>query len=425
MAHEAPAGAAVAIGIDAGTSGVRAAALDANGRVAATSAVAQPPASLRAPAQWWDGVLACLAQLAAQTPLGQVRVVAVDGTSGTMLGIDAQGRPVGAAIAYHDPCPDPAIVARIARAAPPDSPARGAGSPLARAILLQARPGVARVLHQADWIAGRLCGRFGWSDANNALKTGYDPGRGAWPVWLADTGVDVARLPAPVLAPGSPVAPVTDEMVRLGLPPTALVHAGTTDGCASFLAAGADGIGEAVTALGSTLVVKLVSDRRIDAPEYGIYSHRLGPHWLVGGASNSGGNVLAALFGRDRLAALSAHLQPDRPTGCDLYPLLRPGERFPINDPALKPRLSPRPDDEALYLQAVLEGIAAIEALGYRRLAELGAPALVSVRTVGGGAVNDAWTRIRQARLGVPLLAATSGEACVGAARLALQVAVP
>jgi hypothetical protein len=38
----------------------------------------------------------------------------------------------------------------------------------------------------------------------------------------------------------------------------------------------------------------------------------------------------------------------------------------------------------------MLEGIAGIEALGYRRLKELGAPALRSVRSVGGGARNPA-----------------------------------
>lgn len=31
------------------------------------------------------------------------------------------------------------------------------------------------LLHQADWINGMLCGEFGVSDFNNALKTGYEP----------------------------------------------------------------------------------------------------------------------------------------------------------------------------------------------------------------------------------------------------------
>ena len=51
----------------------------------------------------------------------------------------------------------------------------------------------------------------------------------------------------------------------------------------------------------------------------------------------------------------------------------KPGERFPIADPAFEPRVTPRPEDERLFFQGLLEGIAAVEALGYRRLAELGA----------------------------------------------------
>ena len=67
----------------------------------------------------------------------------------------------------------------------------------------------------------------------------------------------------------------------------------------------------------------------------------------------------------------------------------------------------------------MLEGLAEIEALGYRRLKELGAPELASVRTVGGGAGNAAWTRIRQRWIDAPFLPAASQEASVGVARLA------
>jgi len=70
---------------------------------------------------------------------------------------------------------------------------------------------------------------------------------------------------------------------------------------------------------------------------------------------------------------------------------------------------------------AILEGIASIEALGYRRLAELGAPALVSMRTVGGGSRNPAWTRIRARKLGVPFIEPISSEAAYGAALLAMR----
>ena len=410
-----------ALGIDVGTSGVRAAILAADGEIAgmastSLASIGDDPAS---PQTWLRAARACIAQLHADSDLAGILALAVDGTSGTMVAVDENGAPVGAALMYDEPCEDDAIVARIAAAAPPDSAALGRTSGLARVLMMQDRVSVHRVLHQADWLAGCLSGRFDRSDENNALKTGYDPLARRWPEWIVRTGVDLAKLPR-VLEPGALIGPVSDGARRLGLPATAVVHAGTTDGCASFLATGASEIGEAVTALGSTLVIKTLSDRPISAPAYGVYSHRLGDRWLVGGASNTGGKAIQHLFPSANLNELSAMLKPDEPTGLHFYPLARPGERFPINDPDLAPRLTPRPADEAVFFQAVLEGIAEIEALAYRRLGELGAPALKSVRSVGGGASNIAWARIRHRLLAAPFEVALSQEACVGMARLLL-----
>lgn len=412
---------ACVIGIDVGTSGVRAAALDERGATVSSAAVAMADfGDPTAPDTWWRCVRAALTDLGAACDLGRVRGLAVDGTSGTMLAVDRLGEPVGPARMYDEPCDDETVMRALADHAPADSAARGATSGLARVLMMQDRPGARWLLHQADWIAGRLSGRFGYSDWNNALKTGYDPVAVRWPDWIARAGADVGKLPV-VLEPGAPIGPASPEAVGLGLPPSAVVHAGTTDGCASFLATGAAEAGEGVTALGTTLVVKLLSDRPVFAPKFGIYSHRIGSVWLAGGASNTGGKVIEHFFARERLAALSAGLRPDLPTGLDYYPLLRPGERFPINDPALPPRLEPRPEDETLFFQAILEGIAAVEALAYARLVELGAPAPRSIRTVGGGAQNAGWTKIRERKLGVPFAKAESQHACVGVARLALR----
>jgi D-ribulokinase len=413
---------ACVIGIDVGTSGVRAAALDERGALIGSAAAVSmtdfgDPA---VPDTWWRSVRVALAGLGGACDLSRVRGLAVDGTSGTMLAVDRLGEPVGAARMYDEPCDDEAVMRALADHAPPDSAARGATSGLARVLMMQDRPGAERLLHQADWIAGKLSGRFDRSDWNNALKTGYDPVAARWPEWIKRAGADVTKLPV-VLEPGAPIGPASPEAVALGLPASAIVHAGTTDGCASFLATGAAQAGDGVTALGSTLVVKLLSDRPLFAPEFGIYSHRIGAVWLAGGASNTGGKVIEHFFPRERLAALSAGLRPEAPTGLDYYPLLRPGERFPINDPALAPRLEPRPKDETVFFQAILEGIAAVEALAYARLAELGAPAPRSIRTVGGGAGNAGWTKIRERKLGVPFEPPFSQHACVGVARLTLR----
>jgi sugar (pentulose or hexulose) kinase len=279
--------------------------------------------------------------------------------------------------------------------------------------------GYARVIHQADWIVGQLCGVFDVTDENNALKSGYDPVARMWPEWIARTGFDPAKFPR-VVAAGERIGSLFPAVADvLKLPRNVAVAAGTTDGCAAFLASGARDAGDGVTSLGTTLTLKLLSATPVFAPQYGIYSHRIGDQWLAGGASNTGGAVLAKEFTKEQIAQYTEQIDANVPTGLDYYPLPKTGERFPINDPGLQPRMTPRPAEDHVYFQAILEGIAAIEALGYRRLAELGASPLTSIRTVGGGAANDKWTAIRIKALGVPAAAPASEHAAMGAARLA------
>lgn len=414
------------VGIDIGTSGARAVAMDASGAVVAQAGakMAALGDNLRDACVWRRTLDAALDGLFAEVDPHRVAALAVDGTSGTMLPIDSFGRPLGDALMYSDAVADADILSVIAAAAPSTSAAHGPTSGLAKAMHFQKILSPWKVIHQADWIAGKFSGRFDVSDENNALKTGYDPVSRRWPDWIAVAGADVSRLPE-VVAPGTPVGHASSEYARrYGLSPQTLVVAGTTDGCASFLATGAEKIGDGVTSLGTSLTVKVLSEKPIFAPKYGLYSHRIGDRWLAGGASNTGGKVLAYYFSDGGIAELSKTIDPATPSGLDYYPLVGKGERFPLADPDLAPRLEPRPDDDAKFLHGILEGIAGIEALGYGRLAELGGPALKSLRSVGGGAANPIWTEIRQRRLGVPFLPALSEEAAAGTARLALQGAI-
>ncbi|EAR22614.1 FGGY-family carbohydrate kinase [Nitrococcus mobilis] len=409
----------VAIGIDLGTGGARAALVDPDALVLATGAAPIAPTRNRDPGAWWHAVARALAALRGRASLAAACALAIDGTSGTVLPVDAAGRPLGPASLYNDPA-DPENVASLVDILPATSAAHGATSPLAKFLHLQYLPGLARMLHQADWIAGRFTGQFDATDENNALKTGYDPVSRRWPNFLSRLSADPARLPS-VHPPGTPLGTILPDVAdTLGLPRRTIIAAGTTDGCAAFLATGATEIGEGVTSLGTTLTLKQLSDTPLFAPQFGIYSHRLGDRWLAGGASNVGGAVLAAHFEPAVLARLSAAIDPAVESSLDYYPLLRPGERFPIADPALAPRVTPRPDDDAAFLHGLLEGIARVEALGYNRLAELGGPPLVAVRSVGGGALNATWTVIRARVLGVSMRPAAAEQAAVGAARLAL-----
>jgi D-ribulokinase len=411
---------AVVLGIDIGTSGVRIAATDPDNRLVAlsTAPIAAPLQNggriLQDPAIWWEAVDTALKALDIKGHA--VGAIAVDGTSGTILMVNADGTPAGLASMYNDVA-EAADLAIVAGVAPAETAALGSTSPLARA--LPVRGDGLRLMHQADWIAGQLSGRFDVTDENNALKTGYDPMSRGWPGWIAGTGLDVKSLPSVVPA-GTRTGTIRAEMAeRYGLPADAAIVAGTTDGCAAFLASGASSPGDGVTSLGTTLTLKLLSATPVFAPQFGIYSHRIGDQWLAGGASNTGGAAIAKYFSRDEIARLTPLLDPDHPTGLDYYPLASPGERFPVNDAALAPRLTPRPPDDRVFFQAILEGIAAIEARAYGKLAELGASRLASIRTAGGGAANAAWTKMRLKALGVSARDSLSEHAAVGTARLA------
>ncbi len=413
------------LGLDLGTSGVRSAVVDGAGNVVSRVRTAYPGGRADDPDGWWSAAGDCLmAQTDALRADGgdpsAIRSMAVDGTSGSMVLTDAALVPVTPALMYDSGgFADEAVA--IAAHAPDPSIARGTGSALARMLRLQSRDPdgrAAHLMHQADLVLARLRGRGGASDDNNVLKLGWDPAARAWPGWFAAAGVRTGLLPR-VHRPGDAVGPVSGPVAgRLGLSHDCLVRAGTTDSIAAFLASGATEVGEAVTSLGTTMAVKLLSDRRVDDPARGLYSHRLGDRWLAGGASNTGGGALLTVFDAGRIAALSDRIDPSRPSPHDFYPLVRPGERFPVNDPALVPRMGPRPEDDVAYLHGLLEGIARIETQSYAALVALGAPAPNRILTAGGGARNAAWTAIRRRVVHPSVGPADEAEAAVGMARL-------
>ncbi|MGK0674639.1 MAG: FGGY-family carbohydrate kinase [Halothiobacillaceae bacterium] len=416
-------------GIDFGTSGVRACVLDVEGRRLAEAAVPLPAPLGSAdgrqeqdPELWWSALRTLLGELARRCDLGSLRALAIDGTSGTLVACNDDGRPLHPALMYHD-ARAKGDAARIAVIAPRESGAHGASASLAKLLWLKAHrlPSNARFLHQAEWVTGRLLGRFDLGDENNLLKLGYDVLERRWPDWLETLGIDRARLSL-AHAPGTPLGRIDAEVAgELGLSPELVIVAGTTDSIAATLASGASQVGDAVTTLGTTLALKVFCDRPIFAPQYGIYSHRLGDLWLAGGASNSGGAVLRQYFDDVALKALSARIDPEQDSGLDYYPLPVPGERFPIADPNLAPRLDPRPSDDVRFLHGLLEGMARIECHGYRRLHEFGAPWPTRVLSMGGGARNPTWTALRARLLGVPVVSCPDVTPACGVARLALR----
>lgn len=409
------------LGIDFGTSGARAIAIDREKKICTEVREYFPTSNTIDWIRTWQKSLLNLLEKIPRQIRQQIRAIAINGTSATVLLCDDRGNPLDAPIFYHD-SRGISVLKELRTIAPPNHLVLSATSSLAKLWWWSKQPIYSQAsyfLHQADWLAFLLHGKLGISDYHNALKLGYDPDNLCYPSWLSTSAI--ARLLPQVFAPGTPIAAVTSDMRdRFDLPEDCWVCTGTTDSIAAFLASGATNPGEAVTSLGSTLVLKLLSTTPVEDSQSGIYSHRLGNLWLTGGASNTGGAVLRHFFSDRDLAELSDRIDRDRVSSLDYYPLLAPGERFPINDPNLVPKLEPRPQDAADFLHGLLAGMARIEALGYRRLQELGATKLVRVYSAGGGAKNSTWNLIRQHHLQVPVLPSVHSEAAYGTALLAM-----
>ena len=418
----------LALGIDFGTSGARAIAINQANEVMAQAIVRFKP-SQKHTASLWQSALFELIEKIAPSIRQQVGRIAINGTSATMLLCDRHGQPLSEVLMYNDLSARSAINEVRALAPPESSAVLSATSTLTKAIWLY-RSGLPEmtqphspnlyIAHQADWLASRLHEQPPVSDYHNALKLGYDAEMLAYPDWLLAS--PIADWLPEVLAPGAAIAPVSHRLIKkFSFAPACQVCAGTTDSNAAFLASEASRAGEAVTSLGSTLVLKLLSSDPIANRAAGIYSHRLGNLWLVGGASNTGGAVLGRFFSPDQISDLSAQIDPSAPCQLNYYPLNAPGERFPINDPDYPPRLTPRPDGDRDFLHELLDGMAKIEAKGYQTLESLGAPMLEKIYTAGGGANNEAWRAIRQQKLGVEIVAARQTEAAYGTAQLAMD----
>lgn len=408
------------LGIDFGTSGARAIVIDAGQNIVNSQQAYFGNLTPEQLSQTWQSTLD---NLIAQIPLiirKQLKAIAIDGTSSTVLLCDRNGNPVTSPILYSD-ARGQEVLDQIKAIAPENHVVISATSSLAKLFWWQQQsyfPQAGYFLHQADWLAWLLHGRLGISDYHNALKLGYDVEDLTYPDWLQN--LSFSHLYPQVFPPGTLVKEVTPEVSRrFDLPSQCLVRTGTTDSIAAFLASGASLPGEAVTSLGSTLVLKLLSKTRIENSNYGIYSHRLGSLWLTGGASNTGGAILKHFFNQEQLQRLSEQIDPSIPSHLNYYPLLQPGDRFPVNNPDLLPLLEPRPADSVEFLHGLLESIARIEALGYQKLQDLGADQLIHVYTAGGGAQNLSWKTIRQRHLSVPVSVASNTDAAHGAALLA------
>ena len=429
------------MGIDVGTQGVRCVISDAGGQLAAARSVGFERLNIAETPGWYEQSPAHW-QAAAETAIADcvgllkdkgiapeaVRAISIDGTSGTIVPLDTAHRPLMNGIMYNDPrARDQAkrVHAALSGQERKLGYAFGASYSLPRVLwVMEARPDIYEkttlFAHQADYVAGLLCGEYAVSDYSNALKTGYDLIDGRWPGEIsAALGFDAGRLPR-IVRPGEAIAPVSkDAARRLGLSTSTMVTGGSTDGYASALAAGAVKPGDWASIIGTTFVLKGVTRDLVIDPSGSSYSHRLPTGaWLLGGAGNIGGRVLNGVANGRPFDALNAEAEALIPTGVRCYPLPGKGERFPFVDPDCEPFYIGDLTGGRLY-PAVMEGVAFTERLALERMQALGCAVGDAICAAGGACRSDLWLRIRASVLDRQIKVPAVVDAAMGSALLA------
>ncbi len=401
-----------------GTGGIRAYAVDHHGSVVAHASIDFPKNAHahkdsgiheQNPESWWNAFCtACqkLVQTVGQKgiPLKYIRTVCIDGTSGTLVCLNEKGAPVRDAIMYNDPRGKPQ--AEHLNAITSDHCAahgyRFASSyALAKILWLRENEpeifnATAHFVHQADFAVGRLCGNINVTDYSNALKTGFDLIHDHWPSWLDEFPDIRVKLPETV-PPGSAIGNVTPRASEeTGLPVSAVVVAGATDGVAACLASGASRIGDTNVTLGTTLVFKRVSQEICSRPDGLLYSHKLPDgYWLPGAASNTGAEWTRALFPDEFFPEFDKRASAFLPTQTLSYPLVRSGERFPFLCPEAKGFCLPEPTTKEEKYASHLQGVALVERLALDVLDSATKQRGVVVFATGTPSKSDAWTQLR------------------------------
>ena len=321
----------VTVGIDIGTTSVKAIAADADGEVVARSRV---PHLIRVPAPdrlehdpqaaWRDGVRQALTEVSAGVEVQGVNVAAM---VPSLCAVDERGEPLTPGLLYGD-----------ARGASGSSGANPADSGELLGFLrwcAAEAPGAAGYWPAQAVANHALCG-VGAIDSVTAMTAVPLFDYTAWdPAVAATAGVDVSQLPL--------VVPGADTVGTVEMADGAPLAGGTIDAFAEQLVAGADHDGDVLVICGATLITWAVTSDWVERPGLWTIPHTAPGKVLIGGPSNAGGlflNWAASLFGdtggRADDDAADRALDPDR------VPVWLPyvrGERTPLHDPARRAEL--------------------------------------------------------------------------------------
>jgi xylulokinase len=412
----------VTVGIDIGTTSVKAVAADARGQVVASARV---PHGLRArhagelahdaAAAWYDGVRDALAQVL--TADVDVRGVEVAAMVPSLCAVDEDGRPVSDGLLYGD-----------ARGAGGDQRADPSQSgELARFLAwLVAKHPDAAGYWPAQAVANAALGGVGVMDTTVAMTAVPLFDYQGWDAQIAaEAGLtDLGKLPQLVAG----AVPVGTVDAAGGAP----LGGGTIDALGEQLVAGADDDGDVLLILGSTLIVWAVIPEWRTTEALWTVPHTVPGKSLIGGPSNAGGlflNWVERLVGTGAMSvgsgdpseALDAATLAEATRVPVWLPYLR-GERVPYHDATRRASLH----DLDIGHDRRRVRRAAHEASGFvvRQLLELGEVDAKRVVATGGGVRDAAWVQAVADATGLPVdpVAVPEGGA-LGAAWMARVIA--
>jgi xylulokinase len=432
------------LGVDCGTSAVKAVVVDESERVIAASERAYRPDhprplwSEQAPEVWREALFAAICDLGAQAApaMAGLRGIGFSGQMHSAVLLGRDDRPVRPAILHNDTRAH--LEARQLGERHPElakivgvKPMAGFTAPklmwLARHEP-EVRARVASVLLPKDYLRFTLTGekRSDMSDAAGTWWLDEAARRWSGPA-LEASGVAPSLVPP--LAEGSHalaglLPSVADE---LGLPRDVVVAAGGGDAAVGAVGLGAIRPGDAFISLGTASQLIVASDVYRAAPEKLVHSfaHALPGRWYRMAAMLNGAGALA--FAARLLGGEVAELEREASEGYSgprelLFLPYLSGERTPHDDPHARGVVFglSESSSRADLTRAVMEGVAFTLADARDCLAAAG-DALGRVGLIGGGAKSALWSRMIAAALGREIVRYRGGETgpAFGAARLA------
>lgn len=425
------------IGVDIGTQGARTVLLGPEGDIISEREqrflLSEQSRQEQSPKMWWETCLEILKTLIEdarhQINVNNIKAIAVTSTSGTVIPLDQNNAPLHNALMYSDK--RAAEVASECKEAAekyyggrPAYTGFNASSGLCKMVWYvkhfpEKVVQIDKWMHAADFITGKLCGQFDTSDETNALKSGYDIFTGTWPDYLYKK-LPLKKEWLPKVVPsGTPIGRVSKHITKeLGIGNESLVVAGMTDGCASQIASGAVKVGDWNTTIGTTMVIKGVTQQPVFDPKGRLYNHHHPEgYFMPGGAGNTGADWVSLEF-RNDLSELTAGAEGHIPSGYMAWPLRTEGERFPFIAPEARGFI---PDGLSRQEQFIanMEGVAYLEKYAYEMIENLSGEKVKAVYTAGGGSKSDIWLKIRSSILNLPVYKMKHISGAAGAAILA------